>query len=625
MVPMVKFFYARPGSGVGSLQAAGLAVMVFGCAGEVTLGGDAGTVDMATVEASSPGDDVALTESGSGDGPAGDSSTSKADQGGKPHKDQNTPKPDAKPWPKPDSKPWPKPDSKPWPKPDSKPWPKPDAQPPKPLPYPKRTAYRIKGIQPDHWPNKKNISGNQAGGVAMNLVWAGWEPKVTKAPCAKGQEAYEGHCFTISKTVDAEIRDYTKLGLVVTAVVYGVPAWARKSKGCSPVSAGFEIFCAPKNAADYGRFAGYLAQRYDGHHGHGRVADFVIHNEVNHNNWFDVYCGQGVACSTKTWLDTYAASYIAAYDRIVKHQPEARVLVSLDHSFGAAYDKPAAKNPSLSGMTVIKGLASRVGKRKWRVAFHPYPPNLLSPAFSPDDLPRVTYGNIGVLAGWLRKTYPSRPSAWEIHLTESGVNSLSPQSSPTKQADGVCRSFHNVLGTPGIVSYIYHRMKDHPVEVKQGLGLGLHTDKGTPKPAWVTWALANRADLKPPKLSCGFQYLPYTLLVRSYNAKRGHWASTRHAPSGFKKEHSWKLLRGSKAGTKLLYECQVGQHNLISPSVACENLQPLGPVGYIYTAKQKNTVPLFRCRIGGGKDHFISSSATCEGQVKEMLLGYALK
>lgn len=491
-----------------------------------------------------------------------------------------------------------------------------------PLPYPTRTAMRMKGLQPDFWPNKDEVAGNNAGGVAMNLVWAAWEPDVATGACAADQEELDGHCFTVDANVDASIAEYTAKGVVVTAVVYGVPAWARANKPCSPVSAGYEIFCAPNDAADYGRFARVIARRYDGLHGHGRIADFVIHNEVNANDWFDIGCGQGVPCDTNAWLDAYAANYNAAYDGILAEQPFAKVLVSLEHHFGAAFDAPSAANPLLSGETFLKGLAPRVAPRAWRVAYHPYPPNLLAPDFGPDDSPRITYGNIGALAGFLRKTFPGVPSSWEIQTTESGVNSLSP-STEAAQADGVCRSFHNLLGTPGIESYIYHRMTDHPVEVASGLGVGLRHPDGTPKPAWSTWALANRDDTTPKMLSCGFEDLPYTRLDRSFHPTRGHWASSRLPPSGFTIEQSYHLDREEQPGTVLLFECRTGQHNLLSLDVGCEGLAPLGPVGYIATQPSAGLVALHRCRVGTGTDHFVSPDAGCEGQIHESLLGYA--
>lgn len=488
--------------------------------------------------------------------------------------------------------------------------------------YPVRKS--IKSLQPD-FQDRAQIIGNEVHGVAMNLVWAEWQPQQSKS-CGANQVQYDGYCFNKNQAIIDAIREYTNHGVVVTAVVYGVPDWARRD--CvNPKKRVVQapMFCAPVDgkASDYGRFAGFVANFFNGEKGNGRVADFVIHNEVNSYMWFNIGCSD-TNCNLNTWTRVYADSYNAAYDYIKKEQKNAKVLISFDHYFGAT------KGISYRADNFLKTLVPKLGNRDWMLAFHSYPPDLASPEFGANDYNNhgiISFGNIGVLAGWLRQNYPNDPHAWEIQLTENGINGVGASMQQRQQAQ-LCQAFRNVLGTPGITSFVYHRLVDHPDEVAGGLGCGLWNEDRSPKPAWTTFALANRKGVGAGWPSCGFDILPYVPLMRGYNGKK-HWVTSRQFPSGVKVEQTWHILREQAPNTQLVYECRVGgpngDHTLISTLANCENQFNMGPMGYVYKTQVAGTSPIYRCYIATTGDHFISSDPNCEGQKKESLIGYGFK
>ncbi len=492
--------------------------------------------------------------------------------------------------------------------------------------YPKRKG--IKGIQPDGAENFDEVAGNETHGVVMNMVWEYWQGS-QHANCS-GESLYDGNCFTVDANVAEQIRKYTERGIVVTAIIWGVPAWARIA-GCESYKTMHPHFCAPASGKeqDFGRFAGFLAHYFNGENGHGRIADFVIHNEVNNYQWFNPGHNSLTASNLELQAKTYAASFNAAYDYVRREQKQAKVLISLDHFFG----QNDTTNGSFASRDFLIKLIPQLGEREWRLAYHSYPPNLIKPVFGPDDWKdanqRITFGTLGILAAWLRQNYPTKPYTWEIQLTENGING-NPASNQAAQKQYLCQAFKNVLGTPGIESFIYHRFKDHEVEIAGGLGCGLWNADRTPKPAWETFALANRSGVASGWPACGFEFLPYIEMMRGYNKTSGmHWVTTRQFPNGFSKENSWKILREPADNTVLVYECRVGgaggNHAMISTDVNCEGQFNMGPMGYLYQTQVSGTVPVYRCRIDKTGSHFVSSSATCENQVVESLVGYAVQ
>jgi len=491
-------------------------------------------------------------------------------------------------------------------------------------PYPVRDAYAIKAITPDS-ADPATLAGHKVGKIKLDLPWYGWEPSRKSAPCSGGEQEYDGYCYRIDAATDSAIKKWTSLGVVVSAAIWGVPTWARVDN-CSPYTADpwFQNFCAPKKADDFARFAGMLARRYNGG-SNGRIADFIIHNEVNHNIWYDVGCGlnsaTGVvtACNKVAWIESYAASFNAAYDRIKAQQSEAKVLIPFDQNFDSSLTNLKADWPLMGAEEFLDGFAPLAGSRQWIVAFHPYPKGWSLPYFDAKDLPLVTFGNVGVIVGHLMAKFPSKPHAWEVQLTEQGINSAA-GSSEALQDTGLCNAHRNVLGTPNITSFILYRYKDFGA-LEGGAAMGLVRPDNTFKPSWYRWAQMNKAS----SYDCGFEDLPYTILRRGYRAGSGHWASSRLLPSGFTQEgSSWKLHRERQPGTVMVFECAKGSHNYLTLDQSCGGDQPMGPVGWIWTSKATGTVALYACVSAGGGDHMVSTDPGCEAYDTQGLLGYVL-
>jgi len=508
------------------------------------------------------------------------------------------------------------------------------------LPYPSYSGYDIKGSGAeahDTW-FIPQILGNYSRGLVTNAFWPRIQPTLQPAPCAAGQSAYDGYCFTNDASLDWLVKSYSDTGARVTLVLVGVPNFA--SNGCA-----IAPWCGTSagGVAHFARFAGYVANRYNGlTPGQGRAVHFVIHNEVN-SAW--AYYSDGcTSCTVAGQVSRYATDFNAAYDRIKSEQAAAKVLVSLTNY----YSGPDNPNPG-GGITIptyLTTFAPQVGGRAWQVALHAYAmsgSSGTSPVFDVTD-PQMTPGSMGQLVGWLRRQFPSTPSAWEIHLTEQGLHGDDADNGAV-QSQWLCNAFRNVLGTPGIESYLYTPPLTHGgyLPAKQELVKCSTTNPAAPADgncapnspvatrwSWQTWALANRIDVGI--LNCGFENLPYTKLSRYYNGSRGHLATTRMPPAGSSFEGAWRLFRYPQAATHPLYECEVGSagvfplgHTFVDRSYTCAGwLKPMGPLGYAYDSPGAGRQPLYRCYINapGWGTHFVSNSPTCEGWVVEDLLGY---
>ena len=132
--------------------------------------------------------------------------------------------------------------------------------------YPNRKS--IKGLQPDFQPIEQ-IIGNAVHTVAMNFVWASWQPTLKKGECSSNEYSYSGLCYILDQNLINVIKTYTNSEVMVTGIFYGVPQWARRS--C--LVAVDPIFSAPtdEGATYYALFVKFIAFYFNGENENGRV------------------------------------------------------------------------------------------------------------------------------------------------------------------------------------------------------------------------------------------------------------------------------------------------------------------------------------------------------------------
>ena len=266
--------------------------------------------------------------------------------------------------------------------------------------YPNRKS--IKDLQPNFQPIEQ-IIGNAVHIVAINFVWSTQQPTLKKGECPTDEYSYNGLCYKLVSDIINVTKTYTDSEVIVIGIFYGVPVWTRRS--CSV--AVDPIFCAltKEGAVYYGLFVKFIVHFFNGENGNGRVADFVIHNEVNCVDWFNYGVDNG-HCDIDLWTSVYAQSYNEAYNNVILEQKSAKILISFLHDFFSDLDhKRKYTHSTISCKTFLKYLIPKIRNRKWRLANHAYPIDLLKPEFSPDDYPFVTFRNIGAISGWLHKNY----------------------------------------------------------------------------------------------------------------------------------------------------------------------------------------------------------------------------
>ncbi|HUR44956.1 MAG TPA: DUF5722 domain-containing protein [Candidatus Saccharimonadales bacterium] len=237
----------------------------------------------------------------------------------------------------------------------------------------------------------------------------------------------------------------------------------------------------PESLGWYEAALEFLANRFSSSSSpHGRVANYIIGNEVNsHFEWYNL----GKAPVEKV-VQEYEKAVRVANTAVRKYSPSSRVYLSLEHHWNMAYTRDALKHcPGKRFLEYFNQIATEQGNYDWNLAFHPYPENLFNPrtwrdktALPTQDSPRITFKNLDQLTSWFQQPenlYEAKPR--HIILSEQGFHSSDKPDGELYQAAGYCYAWYKVQHLSGIDSFILHRHVDNKGE--GGLNLGLWTRK----------------------------------------------------------------------------------------------------------------------------------------------------
>ncbi|MEQ1850322.1 MAG: DUF5722 domain-containing protein, partial [Chthoniobacteraceae bacterium] len=210
--------------------------------------------------------------------------------------------------------------------------------------------------------------------------------------------------------------------------------------------------------------------------GHGRVAGYIVGNEVNvHWQWHNMGRMPRPAAVAE-----YERFVRLAHTAVRKAGSGARVYMSLTHFW--TIDPDADHWRSLPGRYFIEEFARQARARgdfDWHLAHHPYPEDLGNPrtwldktAPQSPDAKRITFRNLEQLDAFFARPellFDGRRRS--IILSEQGFHSNGTEKGDREQAAGFCYTWEKVSRLAGIDAFIVHRHVDHQYE--GGLNLGL--------------------------------------------------------------------------------------------------------------------------------------------------------
>ena len=305
---------------------------------------------------------------------------------------------------------------------------------------------------------------------------------------------YNGRSYSFNGQVVAEY-DYvfstlTNKGITTTAIILNDMSPGTmdlihplsRSGGSAPY---YAFNATDASGCEYmAAIASFLANRYSGGSGHGKVMNWVIGNEVNaRKEWNYIQY-----MDTVSYVDEYARAFRIFYNAILSVNGNARVYISLDQQWA----KGLYSNNGYGAKEILDEFNRNIkagGNIDWAVAQHPYNYPLTSAAawstsgragsyvVDSETTPVLSIRNIHVLSDYMQKEefLTEDGEVRHIILSELGYTSSAGQE---LQAASFVYAYKIVEANKYIDSMLLSRETDASSEVAEGLAFGISTQGG---------------------------------------------------------------------------------------------------------------------------------------------------
>ena len=318
---------------------------------------------------------------------------------------------------------------------------------------------------------------------------------------------YESKTYKINKELidqlDAEVKRLSDSGVAVTAILLN--AWNQTVPELNPLG----VTELPKEQAVYYGFnveseagfravkamASFLAKRYNGKNGHGKITNWVVGNEINNQYWN--YMGD---LDVSAYTSKFQRAFRVFYTAMKSVSANDNIMFSIDHYWNMLPEAaPVGKYKGKDILLAFHNYEEAEGYMDYGLALHPYPYPIYSPNFWDDDKtgrvndtvdsPIVNFKNLHVITDFMSMDSMKnrKGEVRKIFLTEEGFSSIAKGvDKSTEQAAAVAYSYFIVDNNPYISAYLMSRQEDNDDETKHGLAFGLSSivnHQLVPKPA----------------------------------------------------------------------------------------------------------------------------------------------